>query len=222
MQCGSIEKTMATSTVVLRENICDNASKGTPRPLFLISMKALTTYISYLVFGLLLVCQTAKAGDITIQNAALVDKDGSQVVVSNMNFLFSDSAIEALESGVGLHIEFNLNINRNRRFIWDKRVFSLSKRLKIERHALTERYIVTDQLDLQRRLFESIESAVAGLNDMSDIPIASISELQDNNYTMALRARLDIEALPAPLRPIAYISPAWRMSSGWFEWNSPQ
>lgn len=190
--------------------------------LFLTYMKALVTYIPQLIFGFLFVCQTALAGNIIIENAGLVDKDGSQVVASKMDFLFSDAAIEALESGVGLHIEFNLNINKTRRYFWDKRIFSLSKRLKIERHALTERYIVTDQLDQRRQLYESIESAVAGLNDMSDIPIASISELQESDYTMALRAHLDIEALPAPLRPIAYISPAWRMSSGWFEWNSHQ
>ena len=30
--------------------------------------------------------------------------------------------------------------------------------------------------------------------------------------------RAEIEALPAPLRPIAYVSPSWRLSSGWYEW----
>ena len=185
-------------------------------------MKVLAIYIGQLALGMLFVWQTAYAGDITIEDASLVNKDGSLVVISTSQFLFSDAAIEALESGVGLYIEFDLNINRSRRFFWDKRIFRLTKRLKIERHALTERYIVTDQVDQQRRLYDSIESAVAGLNEMSDIPVASLSELQQSNYTMALRARLDIESLPAPLRPIAYISPAWRMSSGWFEWKSPR
>ena len=185
-------------------------------------MKALLIYLGRTIFSLVLLSPLAHAGNITIEDASLIDKNGSYVVTSKMHFLFSDAAIEALESGVGLHVEFNLNINRSRRYIWDKRIFSLSKRLKIERHALTERYIVTDQLDQRRRLYESIDSAVEGLNEMSDIPIASLSELRQGDYTMALRARLDIEALPAPLRPIAYISPAWRMSSEWFEWNSPQ
>lgn len=195
---------------------------GLSRPPKPIPMKALLISVGQIIFILALLAPAAYAGNITVDNASLVDKNGSYVVTSKMHFLFSDSAIEALESGVGLHVEFNLNINRARRYIWDKRIFSLSKRLKIERHALTERYIVTDQLDQQRRLYESIESAVEGLNEMSDIPVASLSELREGEYTMALRARLDIEALPAPMRPIAYISPAWRMSSEWFEWNSPQ
>ena len=188
-------------------------------------MKAITLYLSLALTTLcLLVSNAVHAGDIIIDDASVLDKNGSSVVSSKMEFLFSEAAIEALESGVALQIEFNLKIKRTRtrRYLWDKRISTLSKRLKIERHALTERYIVTDSLDQQRRIFESINSAFDGLNEMSDIPVSSLSELQDGEYTIALRARLDIEALPAPMRPIAYISPAWRMSSEWFEWNSPQ
>ena len=186
-------------------------------------MKAITLSLSLALAALcLLVSNAAHAGDIIIDDASVLDKNGSSVVSSKMEFLFSEAAIEALESGVALQIEFNLKIKRTRRYLWDKRISTLSKRLKIERHALTERYIVTDSLDQQRRIFESINSAFNGLNEMSDIPVSSLSELQDGEYTIALRARLDIEALPAPMRPIAYISPAWRMSSEWFEWNSPQ
>jgi len=182
-------------------------------------MKAITLYLSLALTALcLLVSNAVHAGDIIIDDASVLDKNGSSVVSSKMEFLFSEAAIEALESGVALQIEFNLKIKRTRRYLWDKRISTLSKRLKIERHALTERYIVTDSLDQQRRIFESIDSAFDGLNEMSDIPVSSLSELQDGEYTIALRARLDIEALPAPMRPIAYISPAWQ----WFEWNSPQ
>lgn len=137
-----------------------------------------------------------------------------------MEFKFSPSSIEALQSGVGLFLEFNLRIKRPRRYIWDKPILSLSKRLKIERHALTERYIVTDLVDNERRIFESIDSAIKGLNEMSDIPLASLTEVESGEVVIGLRAKLDIEALPAPLRPIAYISPAWRMSSEWYEWKS--
>jgi hypothetical protein len=33
-----------------------------------------------------------------------------------------------------------------------------------------------------------------------------------------LRARLDIEALPMLMRPLAYTLPSWRLSTGWTEW----
>ncbi|MEM7465391.1 MAG: DUF4390 domain-containing protein [Pseudomonadota bacterium] len=171
-------------------------------------------------FIFLALSPTVFAGDIVIDSASVVEYNGGPVVRSKMDFKFSDSAIEALQNGVDLYLEFNLKIKRSRKYIWDKRVAQLTKRIKIERHALTDRYVLTDLLDQQRRIFESLQSAFSGINEMSDIPVGSFSELAEDEYRLAVRARLDIESLPAPLRPIAYVSPSWRMSSGWYEWNS--
>ena len=161
----------------------------------------------------------AHAGDIVVEEAALIETDQLPVVRSQMQFLFSDAAIEALQSGVAIFLEFSLKVKSQRKYLWDKSIVRLSKRLKLERHALTDRYIITDLLDQQRRIFDSLDSAFEGINEMSDIPVSSLSEIKQDEYTLAIRAKLDIEALPAPLRPVAYVSPSWRMSSGWYEWN---
>jgi hypothetical protein len=42
--------------------------------------------------------------------------------------------------------------------------------------------------------------------------------VSDERYEGALRARLDIEALPAPLRVFAYLSDDWRLTSEWYTW----
>ena len=176
----------------------------------------LTIFISALMAQSLPVC----AGNIIVDEAEIIEIDHLPVVRSHMQFLFSDAAIEALQSGVAIYLEFDLKVKRQRRYMWDKSIVRLSKRLKLERHALTERYIITDLLDQQRRIFDSLASAFEGINEMSDIPISSLSEIEQDEYVLALKAKLDIEALPAPLRPIAYVSPSWRMSSDWYEWNS--
>lgn len=161
----------------------------------------------------------AHAGDIVVEEAELVEIDQLPVVRSHMQFMFSEAAIEALQSGVAIFLEFSLKVKSQRKYLWDKSIVRLSKRLKLERHALTDRYIITDLLDQQRRIFDSLETAFEGINEMSDIPVSSLSEIKQDEYTLAIRAKLDIEALPAPLRPVAYVSPSWRMSSGWYEWN---
>ena len=40
-----------------------------------------------------------------------------------------------------------------------------------------------------------------------------------SDYSVEVRASLDIEALPSPLRPVAYTSLAWRLNSGWSAWK---
>ena len=41
-------------------------------------------------------------------------------------------------------------------------------------------------------------------------------------YLVRMRAHLDIETLPAPLRPVAYTSPSWHLNSGWTTWTITQ
>ena len=41
----------------------------------------------------------------------------------------------------------------------------------------------------------------------------------EGDYSVEVRASLDIEALPSPLRPVAYTSLAWRLNSGWSTWK---
>ena len=58
------------------------------------------------------------------------------------------------------------------------------------------------------------------LGRLESIPIIARERLSAGaDYAARIRARLDIEALPSPLRPIAYLSPKWRLDSGWFEWR---
>jgi len=42
--------------------------------------------------------------------------------------------------------------------------------------------------------------------------------MTDQHYFGMVKTALEIEALPLPLRPVAYLTPQWHLSSGWFEW----
>jgi hypothetical protein len=37
-------------------------------------------------------------------------------------------------------------------------------------------------------------------------------------YQLRLRADLEIESLPLPLQPLAYLGRGWRLTSGWTQW----
>jgi hypothetical protein len=50
-------------------------------------------------------------------------------------------------------------------------------------------------------------------------PLSERFDLQpDTAYKVYLKAELDIEELPLPLRPMAYLRPAWKLSTGWTKW----
>ncbi|MFP6780755.1 MAG: DUF4390 domain-containing protein [Gammaproteobacteria bacterium] len=159
------------------------------------------------------------AGSVTVNSAESDVVNDMVVVNADLNFEFSDDAKEAVRSGIALFVDVDIRVKRKRRFMWDPRVLALSRRYSVERHALTDRYIITDLVTTDRRIYDSLDAAIRDLGNIRGIPIAETSSFTaDFEYNIGLRSRLDLESLPAPLRPIAYISPSWRMSSGWYQW----
>lgn len=183
----------------------------------------LKNYPKWALASLIIACalsMPARAGSITIDSAESEVVNQMYVVNADVAFTFSDDAIEAIRSGIALYIDVDFRISRERRFLWDPDILTLSRRYQIERHALTDRYIITDLVTEDRRTHDSLEAAVLDLGRVRGIPLAEEALLDDTSeYRIELRARLDLESLPAPLRPLAYISPSWRMSSGWYQWK---
>jgi hypothetical protein len=58
------------------------------------------------------------------------------------------------------------------------------------------------------------------MGQITDFPMLDKGLLNPNErYEGALRARLDLDALPTPLRLFAYISDDWRLASEWRTWR---
>ena len=63
------------------------------------------------------------------------------------------------------------------------------------------------------------DAAIAALGDLHDLPLLNRGELAaGKDYRVDLKIALDIEELPLPLRPTAYLLPSWKLSSGWTTW----
>ena len=63
-------------------------------------------------------------------------------------------------------------------------------------------------------------NAVEALGTIADFPLLDAYLLEgEKHYMLYVRARLDIEALPSPLRPLAYLSSLWRLESEWYRWQ---
>ncbi|MBT8447927.1 MAG: DUF4390 domain-containing protein [Gammaproteobacteria bacterium] len=130
---------------------------------------------------------------------------------------FSDEALEALESGIPLTLEFNVEVRRERRYVWDKVLTETTQRYRVERHSISDRYLVTNVATGDRSSFYSILDAVESLEQVDKLPVAERQALPLNEPVLvAVRIRLDKDALPAPIRATAWFSSGWRMKSDWF------
>jgi hypothetical protein len=173
------------------------------------------------VWALLIVLwpASAPAADFRIESVAGRIADGQFVVDARIEVRLNDRTIEALENGVTLEFELQAALMRPRRLWWDAEVTAVTRRFLLERHALADGYTLSEPGADQQLTFKNIDDALAALGEVRDFIAGNAAEqVPADKYRGRLRLRLDIEALPAPLRPIAYISPSWRLSSGWYEW----
>ena len=166
----------------------------------------------------------APAGDgFVVQHAALRTVGGTYVVDSRIDFAFSEDNIEAMRNGVPLTIVVDIELRRVRGQWWDETLAARQLRYRIDTNVLTGRYRVRDIGRGRPRSYRSLDEMIETLGHLESVPLIARDRLSaGERYIARIRARLDIEALPSPLRPIAYLSPSWRLNSGWFEWRIRQ
>ena len=125
---------------------------------------------------------------------------------------------EALESGVPITVLLEVEVIRER-LLRDERVRHMRLRYRIEKHALSKRYMVTYATSGKTRTYAALEDASAGAGRIRGLALIRHGDLlPDKRYRVRLRARLDIDALPSPLRPLAWLRSLWRLRNDWYSW----
>ena len=138
---------------------------------------------------------------------------------ANFDLKFSADALDALRSGVPLIVLINIEVLEDRNWWFDKTVAKLEQGYLLLYHALSEKYIIHNLNSGSQLNFISLNTALHSLSNLRDFPLIDKNLLdEDDDYYVRLRTYLDIESLPAPMRPIAYISSQWQLESDWFSW----
>jgi hypothetical protein len=138
---------------------------------------------------------------------------------ARLQLVLSDEALAALDSGVPLTIELNLEVIRERRFLPDATDAELMLRYELEYRPLSQRYIVRNLNSGNQDSFATLYSALNNLGRIQDLPVIDEAILErDADYRMRLQALLSTQQYPAPLRLLFFWRDQWQLKSEWFEW----
>lgn len=155
----------------------------------------------------------------SIQSLETLMRERVYLLNANFSFNFSNEAIEALEHGVPLLILIDIEILTPRWWWGDKTIADLEQGYLLLYHALSESYVIHNLNSGTQNNFISLQQALEFLSQIKELPILDANLLKSkNDYYLRVRAHLDIESLPAPMRPLAYISSDWQLASDWYEW----
>ena len=185
------------------------------------SNRSRVTVLLALLLGLLglLTAAGVRAAGFEVISAATRLEGGVYRLNARLEYHFSRAALDALQNGVPLTVKVEMEVRRRRPWLWDETVYTLAQRWRLEYHALSRQYLVTNLNSGERRGFPSRIIALQAMGRIQDFPLLDQSLLaSDERYEGALRARLDLDALPAPLRLFAYLSEDWRLTSEWYIW----
>ncbi len=167
-------------------------------------------------------------GDAHTGTAAGIDIDGVQVALKDdvyyldagIDYRLGRQLLEALDRGIVLPILLEIEILRERSYLWDETVTTLQQRYELDYHALTRQYVIRNINIGTQTAYPTLQAAIAGLGRVVDLPVIDAGLLDRNGvYSGRLQARIDTNALPVPLRLRALVSPGWALGSGWHEWH---
>lgn len=158
-------------------------------------------------------------GRFDIRSAYTSLRNGVYFLDARVEYRMSEAALEALESGVALTLELQIEVSRRRRFFIDPTVASLRQRYQLQFHALSQRYLVRNLNSGEQASYATLYAALNAAGRIAGLPLIDASLLDErDDYDVHLRALLDIREIPGPLRLLAFWLDDWRLASEWYAW----
>ena len=177
---------------------------------------------SWLVLALLclLAVGSASARETRITDARTLLVGNVYRLGAHVEFDFNETLPDALHNGVPLLIELRIEVLRDRRWLWPEPIAQLRQRFKLEYHALSRRYMVKNFSTGSQQTFATMDEALHYIGNVYDLPLIDAQLLdKGEKYVVRMRADIDVEALPTPVRLWAYLGSEWSLKSKWFQWQ---
>jgi hypothetical protein len=159
-------------------------------------------------------------GQVEILSAYTEFRDDVFYVNARIDYRLNQSALDALENGVRLNVELDVDVRRRRRLIWDPAVAELRQRYRLSYHALSERYVVSNLNSGDVASFSDLATALSQLGRIDRLPLIDAPLLDDDSrYDVSIRAVLDVKDLPGPLNLLSRFWGDWRIASERYSWR---
>lgn len=185
-------------------------------------MSFLTTHIAKtsVLFILLCINYTCNANTTKINATHIYLENSTYYLNASYEFELSEEAYKALRHGISFEIHAHFQLRLKRTWLWDKTISEKKLIYKLEHKPLTENFLTINLLTGLRHSHDNLDAALNYIKNISKMALFDEDLLIGNKtYIARIRAYLDIESLPPPMRPQAYFSPNWDLSSEWYEWE---
>jgi uncharacterized protein DUF4390 len=178
---------------------------------------------TYSIVLLLSISSLTFAKNIDIKSTHAYKENSIYYIDTLYEIKLTEEADKALHHGIPLEIHTLFQLRLKRKWLWDKTVSDKKIIYKLEHRPLTNNFLVINLNTGLRHSYLSLDAALLHINTISKMKLFDQNILDPNKtYVARIKTFLDTNSLPPPLRPQAYFSKKWDVSSEWFEWNVKQ
>jgi len=147
-------------------------------------------------------------------------EDNRIMLDAQLAYELTETASEALQSGVPLTFETHIQMRAVDAWIWEPDTVEYRVRSVLRYRPLSALYEVRRVGSDDKQVFATRASALRYMGRVRNLALIDRAELDAKaEYLVRLRSFLDIEALPLPMRPMAYISSDWNLQAEPWEWQ---
>ena len=173
----------------------------------------------FFLIGLLPALVYADTFSVKVKNAGVTLQGDSYVLSANMDYQLSMKAKEALQNGVPLFWDIHIKTLQHRDYFLDKILMNTSIRYRIQYHALLDMYRVRNEDNGELYNFPTLSAALHLISTVHNFRVMDKAfYVPGRRYAVGIKVTFDRDALPLPLRPVAYTNPQWYLSSDWTIW----
>jgi hypothetical protein len=154
-----------------------------------------------------------------INHAETTLQNKSYLLSANIVYRLSPKAMEALQNGVPLFWQVRIKVTQARFFLWNKTLSESTIRYHLDYHALLNMFRVRNETTGEIHNFSTLSAALDLMSAVRDFPVINQADVDTDTPTnVAIKVDFDPEALPLPLRTVAYLNREWYLSSEWTVW----
>ena len=162
----------------------------------------------------------AQETGLEIRNASTRLDAGVWYLSARIDYRLNRDTLDALQNGIPLTFELQVELTEDRRWLPDGDVASLQQDFELSWQPLSRGYLVRNKNSGDQRAHTTLFAALNDLGRIRALPLIDAALIDENtDYEVRLRAVLDQQQLPGPLRMLAFWDDDFTLESEWYRWN---
>ena len=156
--------------------------------------------------------------EVTAASVAL--DEGVFELDATLDLAVPEAGRRAIEAGLTLELDYQIELARVRRYLPDAEVASLQQSYELSYHALSQRYLLRNLNTGEQQDFGTLQASLDRLAEVRGLPLLDSSLLEPGStYEFRVRAELNLRTAPDSLGWLLFWTDDWSATSEWYAWT---